>query len=223
MFDVVAPRYDLINKVISLGLDSGWRRKTLRLLGLAPSSLLADLGCGTGDLARALAGAGQRVVGLDLSPGMLAAAVTAGTAEPLVLADASVLPLRSGALDGAVSGFALRNFTDLGAVFSELARTIRPLGRLSLLEVDSPSNAVLRSGHQVWFNHAVPRIGGLLSDPSAYRYLPRSVAYLPPRGELDALIVAAGFRDVVHHPLSGGLAQVITATRDRSLDRPAGA
>ena len=222
MFDTVAPRYDLVNRVISLGLDKGWRRKTLRLLGLAPASLLADLGCGTGDLARALVAAGQRVVGLDLSPGMLAAAVTAGTAEPLVLADASLLPLRSGALDGAVSGFALRNFTDLRTVFAELARTIRPLGRLSLLEVAAPSNAVLRTGHQVWFNHAVPRIGGLLSDQSAYRYLPRSVAYLPPPDELDALIGGAGFHDVVHHPLSGGLAQVITATRDRAADRPRG-
>jgi demethylmenaquinone methyltransferase/2-methoxy-6-polyprenyl-1,4-benzoquinol methylase len=142
---------------------------------------------------------------------MLAAA-RAGSAV-LVQADGLRLPLPTAALDGLVSGFALRNFADLAGTIAECARAIRPGGRIALLEVDTPSSPLLRLGHRLWFRHAVPRIGAALSDASAYRYLPRSVAYLPERGPLLALVRQAGFEDVEHHRLSGGITQVVTATR----------
>lgn len=216
MFDAIAPRYDLVNRLMTFGLDMPWRRRTVRLLGLAPGSVVGDLACGTGDLARLCQAAGHRVVGLDLSAGMLAAA---RTAAPLVLGDAASLPLAGGSLDGVVSGFALRNFADLDRVLAETARVVRPWGRLALLEVDTPANPVLAGGHRIWFRHAVPRLGGALSDGPAYRYLPRSVAYLPPRADLLRRIERAGFTTVEHHGLAGGVAQVLTATRSSGAGR----
>ena len=111
------------------------------------------------------------------------------------------------------SGFALRNFSDLGAFFDELGRVVRPLGRISLLDVAQPQVSVLRWGHSVYFGKVVPRIGGLLSDASAYRYLPKSVAYLPEPEAMLERLRAAGFESVERKLLSGGITQLITATR----------
>ena len=211
MFDTIAPRYDLLNRLMTLGLDRGWRRRAIRMLDLAPGSLVLDLACGTADLARELSRSGQRAVGVDSSGGMLASA-RAGDAR-LLLADAGALPFRSGALDGVVSGFALRNLADLPGVLAECARVLRPGGRVALLEVDTPSSPLLETAHRIWMRSVVPRLGAALSDRAAYDYLPRSVAYLPPRAELLELLERSGFRDAAHRPLSGGIAQVVTATR----------
>lgn len=211
MFDRIAPRYDLMNRLISLGLDRSWRKRTVRALELAPPSDVVDLACGTGDLCRELTAAGHRAVGVDFSANMLAAA-KAGPV-PLVRADAAALPLATGAADGLVCGFALRNFADLGVVLAEVARVVRPGGRIALLEVDEPRSRFLALGHAVWFRWVVPRLGALFSDGAAYRYLPRSVAYLPGRTQLAGLIERAGFTAVRHHPLHGGIAQILVATR----------
>lgn len=211
MFDAIAPRYDAVNKAMSLGLDIHWRRRTVRLLGLPEGSVVLDLACGTGDFLRALDTSGRYGVGIDLSAGMLANARPGGC--PLVLGDAAQLPFRDGCLDGVVSGFALRNFTELDAVFSELARVVRPGGRIALLDISRPTSPVLRAGHAVWFNTVVPRIGGLVSDKAAYRYLPRSVAYLPPSPELCDSLRAAGFGNVACRQLTGGIVQVLTGSR----------
>jgi demethylmenaquinone methyltransferase/2-methoxy-6-polyprenyl-1,4-benzoquinol methylase len=211
MFDTIAPRYDLVNRVMTFGLDARWRRRTLELLDLAPGTSVLDVGCGTADLARALAAAGFRAVGVDLSPGMLAAARPGGAS--LVRADAELLPFPDECFDGVVSAFALRNVVDLCAVLTEVSRVLRPGGRVALLEVDEPSAPLLRAGHRVYFTKVVPFIGGRLSDGAAYRYLPRSVAYLPPREELLDMLTGTGFVDVRHHPLSAGVTQVLTGTR----------
>jgi demethylmenaquinone methyltransferase/2-methoxy-6-polyprenyl-1,4-benzoquinol methylase len=141
---------------------------------------------------------------------MLAAA---RTTAPLVQADALRLPVPDGRADGATSGFALRNFVDLGAFLAELARVVRPGGRISLLDVAEPPNRLLRFGHGVYFGKVVPRIGGLLSDPAAYRYLPKSVAYLPEPERLVAMVEEAGFTDVRRTLNSGGISQLLTGTR----------
>jgi demethylmenaquinone methyltransferase/2-methoxy-6-polyprenyl-1,4-benzoquinol methylase len=210
MFDTIAPRYQLVNHVITGGLDSHWRRRTLEALAAAPGSLVLDLACGTGDFSRAARAAGHRVVGADLSWGMLAADHAGG---PRLQADAAQLPLVGGSVDALVCGYGLRNFTDLAACLREIARVVRPGGRIALLEVAQPPPGVLRAGHRLWFEHAVPAIGGLLSDRSAYRYLPRSTAYLPEPPALRALLEDAGFRTVGHQLLQGGLNQIFTATR----------
>ena len=210
MFDTIAPRYDLVNRVMTFRMDVGWRKRTVRALGVDGGSRVADLACGTGDLCRELVVHGLRPIGFDLSYGMLA---SARTGAPLVQADALRLPVPDGSLDGVTCGFALRNLVDLHGFFVELARATRPGGRIALLEVAEPPNPVLRFGHGVYFGRVVPLVGGLLSDPAAYRYLPRSVAYLPPPDVMLGQLAAAGFTAVDRQLLSTGIAQLVTATR----------
>lgn len=212
MFDAIAPRYDLVNRVMTFRMDVGWRRRAVASLGLRPGSVVADLACGTGDLARELTARSLRPVGFDLSLGML---VAAPEPFPRAQADALRLPLRDASVDGATCGFALRNFVALGPFFDELARVVRPGGRIALLEVAEPPNPLLRAGHSIYFGKVVPLIGAMLSDAAAYRYLPRSVAYLPPSAELLEQIRRAGFGDVTRKLLSVGVSQLICATRDR--------
>jgi demethylmenaquinone methyltransferase/2-methoxy-6-polyprenyl-1,4-benzoquinol methylase len=210
MFDTIAPRYDLVNKIMTFGLDRLWRKAAVAALGLEQGSLVLDVACGTGDLCRDLDSAGYHPVGVDLSMGMLA---HARTGAQLVHADALDLPLAAGGLDGVVSGFALRNFASLLPVFTELARVTRPCGRVALLDVAVPSNPVMRAGHAVYFGRVVPRIGAALSDADAYRYLPKSVAYLPEPDVMLAMLGDAGFEAVERRLLSGGITQLVTATR----------
>jgi demethylmenaquinone methyltransferase/2-methoxy-6-polyprenyl-1,4-benzoquinol methylase len=212
MFDAIAPRYDLVNRIMTFRMDVGWRRRTVRSLELPSGAPVIDIACGTGDLCRELAAHGLRPAGVDLSYGMLAAA---RTDAPLLQGDALRLPLADASVDGVTCGFALRNFVELGPFFAELARVVRPGGRIGLLEVAEPPNRLLRWGHGIYFGKVVPFIGGLLSDPAAYRYLPRSVAYLPTPAELVAMLRGSGFADAERQLLSVGIAQLLTGTRDR--------
>jgi len=210
MFDAIAGRYDLVNRVMTFGMDVGWRRRAVRQLRLPGGALVADLACGTGDLCRELSRDGYRAVGFDFSLGMLAKATTD---VPLVQADVLRLPLAARSVDGATCGFALRNVVDLDAFFAEIARVVRPGGRISLLEASQPDGPLMRAGHAVYFRRMVPMIGGLLSDREAYAYLPKSMAYLPPVTEMVAAVRDAGFPDAERVPLSGGIAQVLAGTR----------
>jgi demethylmenaquinone methyltransferase/2-methoxy-6-polyprenyl-1,4-benzoquinol methylase len=212
MFDAIAPRYDLVNRIMTFRMDVGWRQRTISSLGLPPGSVVADLACGTGDLSVELARRGFVAIGFDLSFGMLAAAPRP---FPRAQADALRLPLRDASIDGATCGFALRNFVALAPFLAELARVVRPGGRIALLEVAEPPNPVLRFGHGVYFGKVVPVVGGLLSDGAAYRYLPKSVAYLPPTEDLVEMVAAAGFDDVDRRLFSVGISQLITASRAR--------
>ena len=210
MFDRVSGRYDLVNRVMTFGLDVGWRRRTVAELRLPGGSIVADLACGTGDLSTELERAGYRAVGFDFSHGMLA---NATTDAPLVEADIQRLPLADASIEGATCGFALRNVTDLDAFFAELARVVRPGGRIGLLETAEPEGRVMRLGHRVYFGHVVPVLGGVLSDRDAYSYLPRSMAYLPTPRELLAMLRSAGFPDARREALTGGVAQLLAGTR----------
>jgi demethylmenaquinone methyltransferase / 2-methoxy-6-polyprenyl-1,4-benzoquinol methylase len=210
MFDTIAPRYDLVNRMMTFGLDVRWRKRSARALGLPAGSRVLDLACGTGDFLAILWTAGLSPVGMDLSWGMLRAN---RTGRPLAQADGAVLPVATASVDGITCGYALRNFTELQSVFDEFGRVVRAGGRISLLEVAEPDHGVLQVGHRIWFRQVVPLIGGLVSDRAAYRYLPRSTAYLPATSELRSMLTAAGFSAVNQRPLSGGLSQLITATR----------
>lgn len=217
MFDAIAPRYDLLNRLLTFGMDRRWRRRAVRELRLPAGSRVFDLACGTGDLCRDLEAAGFHAVGFDLSSGMLRTARryrdSGRLRAPVVLGDALLLPVPPESADGATCGFALRNVVDLDGLFAELARVVRPGGRVSLLEVAEPSHPVMRLGHSVYFGKVIPKVGGLLSDRAAYEYLPKSLAYLPSAEEMLGLLGRRGFEAVGHSLLSGGIAQLITATR----------
>jgi demethylmenaquinone methyltransferase / 2-methoxy-6-polyprenyl-1,4-benzoquinol methylase len=212
MFDAIAPRYDLVNRVMTFRLDVRWRRRAVRALALPAGSLVLDLASGTGDLCVDVRAAGYRPISVDLSEGMLRAD---HSGAPRVQSDIVRLPVPGGAADGATCGFALRNLVALEPFFAELGRVVRPGGRVALLDVGVPPNRLVRWGHGVYFGRVVPRIGGWLSDPAAYRYLPRSVAYLPEPTELVALLGQSGFADASHRFLSGGITQLLTGSRDQ--------
>ena len=211
MFDAIAPKYDRLNRIISLRLDVRWRKRAIRDLALPAGSTVLDLASGTGDMCIDLAAAGLRPMSMDLSYGMLAAD---RSGVPRVQTDILRLPVPDVSVDGVTCGFALRNLLDLGDFFAELARVVRPGGRIALLDVSTPPNRVLRFGNDIYFGKIVPRIGAALSDGPAYAYLPKSVAYLPEPAELRSMLGAAGFGDAGHEQLSGGLTQLMVATRD---------
>lgn len=210
MFDAIAPRYDLVNRIMTFRLDVRWRRRTVRDLHLPRRSTVLDLAAGTGDLCIDLRDAGHRPIAVDLSYGMLA---EDRSGAPRVQADILRLPVHDSAVDGITCGFALRNLLELPTFFDELARVVRPGGRIALLDVGVPTNRLIRFGNSIYFGKVVPRIGALLSDGAAYRYLPKSVAYLPDPGEMVELLRIAGFGDASHRLLSGGLTQQLIGTR----------
>ena len=212
MFDAIAPRYDLVNRIMTFRLDTRWRRKAVRQLNLPKGSIVLDLASGTGDLCVDLQRVGIRPISMDLSFGMLAAD---RSGSPRSQADILNLPIGDQSVDGATCGFALRNLVDLPAFFNELGRVVRPGGRIALLDVGIPHNRIIRFGNGIYFGKIVPKIGGWLSDPAAYRYLPKSVAYLPPRDEMLRTLQAAGFSNATHHQLSGGITQLMLGTRDQ--------
>ena len=210
MFDRISSRYDLVNRVMTFGMDVGWRRRAVGELRLPGEALVADLACGTGDLCNELLASGYRTLGFAFSHGMLR---NARTKAPVVEADELRLPLADGRLDGATCGFALRNVSNLTELFAETARVLRPGGRVAFLETSEPDGRVLRAGHALYFRRIVPLIGGALSDGDAYRYLPRSAAYLPEPDRLLEMLGDAGFEQVERTPLGGGVAQMLLGTR----------
>jgi demethylmenaquinone methyltransferase/2-methoxy-6-polyprenyl-1,4-benzoquinol methylase len=210
MFDAIASRYELVNKLMTFGLDARWRRRAVSDLRLPRRSVVLDIAAGTGDFTRELVRQGHLAVATDLSFGMLHAGKRM---DERVQADASVLPFRTAGFDGVTCGYALRNFSDLSATFDEMARVVRPGGRLSLLEVAEPRSGILRAGFRVWFRHVVPFIGSLVSDRAAYHYLPESTAYLPASEEIVRMLNRSGFAAVNHRRVMGGLSQQFIATR----------
>jgi demethylmenaquinone methyltransferase/2-methoxy-6-polyprenyl-1,4-benzoquinol methylase len=212
MFDAIAPRYELVNRVMTFGLDRRWRRKAVADLRLPAPSLVLDVAAGTGDFTRELARQGHHAVATDLSYGMLHAG---RDMDERVQADAMALPFRAGAFDAVTCGYALRNVADLTSTFAEMSRVVRPGGRVSLLEVAEPAGGLWRRLFRLWFRRAVPLIGGALSDRRAYEYLPRSTAYLPGAESIVAMLNDAGFCAVNHRLLMGGLSQQFVGTRAR--------
>ena len=187
MFDTIAPRYDLVNRIMTFGLDVRWRNRTIKDLRLPAGSRIADLACGTGDFCRTLASQGHNPIGFDLALGMLQ---FARTEAPLVHSDALRLPVPDDSFDGVTCGFALRNFVELDPFFTEVARIVRPGGRIAFLDVSRPKSKLLRTGYDVYFGKVVPKIGGLISNADAYSYLPRSLSYLPDPAALSAQAVS---------------------------------
>ena len=213
MFDRIAPRYDLLNRLLSGGTDVRWRRRAVAFLDLPPGARVLDLCTGTADLLlEALRSGGARGgLGVDLSHQMLvrgkqklAAAGAEGTA--VAGGDAERLPVRDGSFDGALVAFGIRNVGDPLAALREVHRALRPGGRFVVLEFQTPRGP-LGAAYKLYFRHVLPRVGGLVSgDRSAYAYLPASVARFPEPEAFAALMQQAGFGDVRHERLTLGIA-----------------
>ena len=193
MFERIAPRYDLMNRLMTGGLDRRWRHRAMACIGPGPGERVLDLACGTGDLAALAAARGARVVGVDFTVAMLRRARARLPEAALVRADAARLPFTDGSVDAAVCGFALRNLVEREPVLRELRRVLRPGGRVALLDAGRPRNPLLRRAHGLVLDGVVPRLGSWLSDREAYRYLPRSTAYLPDPGAVTRELEGAGF------------------------------
>jgi demethylmenaquinone methyltransferase/2-methoxy-6-polyprenyl-1,4-benzoquinol methylase len=210
MFAGVAPRYDLLNHVLSASLDLVWRRKAAAALDLPPGAEALDLCCGTGDQSVALKRRGARVASADFCVPMLALARRKfgrlGSPRPAALAaDALALPFPSGRFDGATVSFGLRNVADLDVSLRQLARVLRPGGRLVVLECAIPKLPVVKQLYLFYFLRLLPWIGRLISPRgSAYSYLPSSVVSFPQRQELLDKMAAAGFTDLSCQDLSAG-------------------
>ena len=209
MFDRIAGRYELMNTLMTAGLNRLWNRKVVKATGLQPGGSALDLACGTGTLTRDLAekvGPEGYVLGIDYSTEMLRAARSAPNVE-YRLGDATDLQsVPSGAFDAATIAYGARNIPDLDALFSEMARTLRPGGVAVCLEIARPTGRISSAFYGVWFDKLVPRLGGWISgDPSAYAYLPESVKEFVAPGELADIIGRNGLQNVTWERVAGGI------------------
>jgi demethylmenaquinone methyltransferase/2-methoxy-6-polyprenyl-1,4-benzoquinol methylase len=210
MFDRIAPVYDVMNRLMTAGLDQRWRRLTVGSV-VSPGDRVLDACCGTGDLAVAAREAGATVTGLDFSARMLERARRKDPTIEWVQGDVLRLPFEDGSFDAATVGFGVRNVADLGAALGELRRVLRPGGRLGILEITRPRGP-LRVFYRLWFDVLIPLAGKILPGGKAYTYLPASVRRFPGPGELAELMVAHGFRDVGFRTLAGGIVALHTGT-----------
>ena len=209
MFDRIAPVYDVMNRVMTAGLDQRWRRATVRE-AVRPGDRVLDACCGTGDLAVAArrAGAGN-VVGVDFSERMLERARRKAPEIEWLRADVLELPFEDASFDSVVVGFGVRNVEDLGAGLKELRRVLRPGGRLGILEITTP-RGLLKPFYRLWFDRIVPLLGRLLPGGDAYTYLPASVRRFPGPEELAELLGTCGFEDVRFRLFAGGIVALHT-------------
>lgn len=222
MFDQIAPRYDLLNHVLSLNIDKRWRTRVTRELAKAlskPDARALDLCCGTGDLTMALRRAfpSADVVGLDFSRPMLVRADQKSTSDPrvsLVQGDATSVPFPDGGFDAVTIAFGLRNLTSVEGGLSEIRRMLAPGGRAIILEFSRPVFPLLREAFGFYFHQILPRIGGIVSGSrGAYTYLPKSVEDFPDQKRLAGLMEEAGFSGVRYRNLSGGIAAMHVGDR----------
>ncbi len=222
MFDAIAPRYDLLNHLLSAGRDRRWRARAIEVLNLPPAARVVDLCTGTADLAiqATIGRPGVRVLGVDFADAML----QLGFAKlrerrldrviGLVRGDATAIPVRDASADAVTIGFGIRNVADPTCALFEIARALKPGGRLAILEFGQPRVPGLRNLYAWYFRYVLPAIGRLISKhESAYSYLPASVGAFPPPAEFADIIAATGFSQVRAVPLTFGIVYLFVATR----------
>jgi demethylmenaquinone methyltransferase/2-methoxy-6-polyprenyl-1,4-benzoquinol methylase len=215
MFDAISPKYDLLNRVFSLGIDQGWRRLVVRMVGQEPVQHLLDVATGTADLAILAAPKATRITGIDISEGMLSygrgkvAKLGLGQQITLTQADSTALPFPDATFDAVTVAFGVRNFEDLEKGVREMMRVLKPNGRLFVLEFSKPQRTPMRQLFRFYFHRIMPLIGRSISkDCAAYTYLPKSVDAFPEGPAFVALLDRAGGRGTTARALTGGIASL---------------
>src|SRR5688572_27625175 len=205
MFDRIAGVYDVMNGVMTAGMHHRWRSRAADLARVGPGSWALDVATGTGDLAVELASRGASVVGMDFSEGMLELARKKAPDIAFEAGDAQALKYDDASFDAATVGFGARNFGHLSVGLSEMARVVKPGGRVVVLEITTPSKPPLSTFFSLWFDRLVPALGRVAGDPDAYTYLPASVKRFPDAPSLAALMHSIGLRDVGWILTAGGI------------------
>jgi demethylmenaquinone methyltransferase / 2-methoxy-6-polyprenyl-1,4-benzoquinol methylase len=214
MFDRIAGVYDVMNSVMTAGLHHRWRERAVDLARVGPGSRALDVATGTGDLAIALAARGADVVGSDFSEGMLERARAKSSAVRWEHGNALSLPYDDGSFDAATVGFGARNFSELGVGLREMARVVRPGGRVVVLEITTPTRPPLSTFFSLWFDRIVPLLGRVTGEDQAYTYLPSSVKRFPGPRDLGSVMVEAGLGDVRWILTAGGIIALHSGTVD---------
>ena len=212
MFDRIAGVYDLMNAVMTAGMHQRWRERAVELARVGPGSRALDVATGTGDLAVALRAAGADVVGCDFSEEMLERARRKEPSARFEWADALALPYEDDSFDAATVGFGARNFSDLGRGLGEMARVVRPGGRVVVLEITTPQKPPLSTFFSLWFDRVVPALGRMAGDEAAYSYLPNSVKRFPDPHALAGELAAAGLEDIRWILTAGGIIAIHAGT-----------
>lgn len=222
MFDTIAPRYDLLNRLLSFGIDRRWRRQAVGLLSIPDGGRVLDVATGTGDVALEIARqtpASVTIDGIDFSPEMVGLGRRKIARTPwegrisLHVAPCEEIPFPDDTFDGATIAFGIRNVDDRPAGLAEICRVLKPGGTLVVLEFSTPRSRLFRAVYSWYFSVLLPRIGGLLSDFDAYRYLPESVGQFPSRGEFTSLMGSAGFGDIFWKDLTFGIVTLYSGTK----------
>jgi demethylmenaquinone methyltransferase/2-methoxy-6-polyprenyl-1,4-benzoquinol methylase len=212
MFDRIAGFYDVMNSVMTAGLHHRWRERAADLARVGPGKTALDVATGTGDLAIALAQRGADVTGSDFSEGMLERARAKSSAVRWEQANALALPYDDDAFDAATVGFGARNFSDLERGLGEMARVVRPGGRVVVLEITTPHKPPLSTFFSLWFDRIVPLLGRITGEDQAYSYLPSSVKRFPGPRDLGTVMVGAGLTDVRWILTAGGIIALHSGT-----------
>jgi demethylmenaquinone methyltransferase/2-methoxy-6-polyprenyl-1,4-benzoquinol methylase len=220
MFDAIAGRYDLLNHLLSAGLDRQWRRRAVEVLDLTGRERVLDLCTGTADLAlAAMEGAkrARQVIGIDFSSAMLQIGREKTREFPsirLIRGDATRIPMGDGVVDAVTIGFGIRNVEEPVTACREIARVLLPVGKLVILEFSLPKSAIIRNAYRFYFRRLLPLVGRLISrHPSAYTYLPQSVEVFPSPEEFAQVLRVAGFSRVRVVPLSLGIVYMFVAEK----------
>lgn len=222
MFDRIAQKYDLLNRINSLGMDKGWRKTTIRKLALKTGDEVLDLATGTADVALDVARLvpGVKVVGLDPSAGMLDIGRTKVTqsgqnhAVSLVQGDAQNLGFKDGRFDAITMAFGIRNVPDRPAALKEMVRVLKPRGRVGILELSEPKTGLMAFFARQHIRYVVPRVGAFLSSAGEYQYLQTSIAAFPEPNDFADLMRVAGFQTVDIHPLSFGACVLYVGSKE---------
>jgi demethylmenaquinone methyltransferase/2-methoxy-6-polyprenyl-1,4-benzoquinol methylase len=215
MFDRIAGVYDFMNAVMTAGMHQRWRERAVELAQVGPGSRALDVATGTGDLAVALRAAGAEVVGCDFSEEMLERARRKEPSARFEWADALALPYEDDSFDAATVGFGARNFSDLERGLGEMARVVRPGGRVVVLEITTPQKPPLSTFFSLWFDRIVPALGRIAGDEEAYSYLPSSVKRFPEPHALAGELAAAGLEDIRWILTAGGIIAIHAGTVSR--------